>query len=332
MKLIGLALGFMAAGGNTQAGLESALKNGLTQFARGEWKGAVKTLRALAPRLTDPPKRGVAYLHLGLAQLELKQFRLAEDAFALAVTADPLIDVDPVEHPPRGVALFRATRDRFDALLTVLVDGPPARVFIDGVDRGQSPLSVKVRIGRHRVRAASADGKHEAPEQEVILRVGQAASVSLTLRPRPGLSTQETSVGLVKSTPLTIDPAIPPTALSPEVPAAKIRVWPPRPRKTRPWAWALAGTALASLGTGAVLYFGATTPPANSRETFNADVTRYNTRLAWGGGLLIGGAAIGLGAVALFALHREGSQTVVSFSVPQSTEGPLAGVAVAIHR
>ena len=88
---------------------QSIFKRGLSEFQRAEWKRAVKSLLSAAPRLKEPKERAIAYRQAGLARVELKQDRGAEEAFMLALTADPLVDVDPVEVQPRSVDA-RATR------------------------------------------------------------------------------------------------------------------------------------------------------------------------------------------------------------------------------
>jgi hypothetical protein len=143
-------------------------------------------LSAAATKLRDPKARARAYKQVGIAQLELGKSSAAEQAFVFALTADALVDVDPVSDPPTAVALFRSTRDKLDGTLTVAANRREARVFVDGVDRGPTPFTGPLKVGRHQIRVATPDGHYERVMDNVVVGVGKTVALTIDLEARVG--------------------------------------------------------------------------------------------------------------------------------------------------
>ncbi|MBI3071404.1 MAG: PEGA domain-containing protein [Deltaproteobacteria bacterium] len=306
------------------------LAAGRRLFSKGDWAGAAKALLLVAPRLSDPQKRALAYRQLGLAQLELSQTIAAEESFALALAADPLTELNPAQDSPAAVARFRAVRARLDGTFTVTTD-QPARIAIDGADRGVAPLTLKLPIGPHHVRATSPDARYAAERSNVVIFSGKKMAVQLELKPLvafldvtgpagfaiaiDGVTVGQTPAMNIAVTPgkhvLTVsaagfDPKVTPI----EVQAGDRRVLdgslrkpiviahgpPPRrpPRLTRPWGWLAAGVAVVAAGVGITLY--AVTDPLADHDS-----SRRNTGI----GFMVGGAVSGVASAVLFILHRD---------------------------
>ncbi|MBI3072987.1 MAG: PEGA domain-containing protein [Deltaproteobacteria bacterium] len=159
---------------------------GMSHFSRGEWKAAIKHLVIAALKLRTVKLRASAYKHIGLAQVELGKNSAAEQAFVLALTVDSLIDVDPVSDPPAAVALFRSTREKLEGALSVAANRPLARLFVDGNDRGPTPWSGAIKIGRRQIRVATPDGHYERVMDNVVVGVGKTVVLTLDLEARVG--------------------------------------------------------------------------------------------------------------------------------------------------
>ena len=92
----------------------------------------------------------------------------------LAVTLVPLPTPPPGPPPPPA-----------PAVLVVRSEPAGARVEVDGADRGETPLEIRVEPGRpHRVRAALAG--HDDAETSVELRAGEKREETVRLVPRLG--------------------------------------------------------------------------------------------------------------------------------------------------
>lgn len=70
------------------------------------------------------------------------------------------------------------------ALIVVQTDPPQALIFLDGVERGPSPLSMEARPGNHRVEARA--GGYLTATKEVAVQSGETVKASLVLEHRKG--------------------------------------------------------------------------------------------------------------------------------------------------
>ncbi|MBI3073481.1 MAG: PEGA domain-containing protein [Deltaproteobacteria bacterium] len=163
---------------------DAALGRALAAFGAGEWDKAATLLRIVAPQIKDAAARARAYKTLGLAEIERKRPSDAESAFVKALTADPVVDIDPNEDPPKAVTLFRAVRDRLDGRLVVTATPSGARVSVDGVDQGPAPFEGRAKIGKRRVRVATPDGAFVRELADVVVRVDRVTTLSLKLEAR----------------------------------------------------------------------------------------------------------------------------------------------------
>ena len=103
------------------------VQRAIQEFRQGEWSRAAMLLRVAAPRLKEARARADAFKVLGLCEVELRRPAAAEVAFVEALTALPLLDLNPVEDPPEAVTVFRAVRDRLEGRLSISGDRRPAR-------------------------------------------------------------------------------------------------------------------------------------------------------------------------------------------------------------
>lgn len=70
-----------------------------------------------------------------------------------------------------------------DALLSVSSEPPQARVFVNGIARGETPLQLKLPPGKHNVRVTLA--KFRNWESQVLLKVAEEYPLSVRLVPEP---------------------------------------------------------------------------------------------------------------------------------------------------
>ncbi|MBI3070777.1 MAG: hypothetical protein HYY84_01490 [Deltaproteobacteria bacterium] len=304
MRVGALAIGLLAVLSAVEASAgddADEMKRAEQEFTRGNWEKAADILRRAAPKLGGAARRAVAFKMLGLAEIERRQIAEAEAAFVQALTADPLIDVDPNEDTPKAVALFRGVRDRLDGRLSVTADQPAARLFIDGIEQGHLPTVVTVKIGKRRLRVATDDGRFVGELDNVIVHVGRLLKVVVKLKPRvafPSVSGEEKRIdGTLERNAKRV---IPPEARR-SVPVVKSR------KATRTLAIVALGVGALSAVVGAVLYWAPAAPEKSSmlaaeyereKSSFNSSLNAGVVLMAAGGGLL---ASSGI----LFLVHRE---------------------------
>ncbi|MBI3072299.1 MAG: hypothetical protein HYY84_09295 [Deltaproteobacteria bacterium] len=273
-------MSFIASAETPDETLASALK----EFVRGEWEKAATQLRVIAPKLTDLKRRAIAWKTVGLAEIERRRVADAEAAFVEALTADPLVEVDPVEDTPAAVALFRGVRNRLEGRLAITTNHADARLLIDGTDLGALPFHGAIKIGRRQIRAATPNGHYEIATS-VVIRVGENPPLRLKLLPTSKAPTRSTAA------------ATSPTAI----------VRTERRRNTQPWAIGVLGVGVATILAGTFAYVLPATPSSSglTRDEYMERVNSYNTTVKVGVGLLVGGGAALVSSGLLFALHRD---------------------------
>jgi tetratricopeptide (TPR) repeat protein len=166
--------------------------------------------------------------------------------------------------------------------IEISTDPGGADVVIDGVERGKSPLRVRVRAGAHRLRLA-LEG-HSAIEEEVTINAKDRSPIARRFDAAPSAQA-ERKVPLVEAT-------------------APAETEQPGPW-TRRMAWMSGGTGVAALGTGVVLAILSQTAlnrrdeeiakgPGNASDRVVRDEESRAESLAWGRNVAIATGAVGL--------------------------------------
>jgi PEGA domain len=97
-----------------------------------------------------------------------QDFSRAEEAFALALEANPDASLDPSRVDPSVVKLLDAMRGRLTGELSLQSTPPGASVSIDGVVAGKAPFTSPVGIGKHKLEARWPDGA--VGQADVVVR------------------------------------------------------------------------------------------------------------------------------------------------------------------
>jgi hypothetical protein len=143
------------------AELDRAYDGSVAAYLNGDYEGSVRTLHAILEDLEKMPEGRQTFsqwtramLRLASTELDLDRRDAANQVADRLVRADPGVQVDPAQHPPRLVRLIEAARSRLrsspGAKLTVKA-AESARVFVDGREVGTTPLVVTLARGRYRV-------------------------------------------------------------------------------------------------------------------------------------------------------------------------------------
>jgi hypothetical protein len=143
------------------------LEQGQKAFADGEYTLALKALDAAFTEGADPEKVQLLRAQCFAA---LQDFARAEDAFALALEANPDASLDPTRVDPSVVKMLDGLRARTRGTVVVRSTPAGAEVTLDGKSLGAAPLEAQAVIGRHKLEAKWADGS--------------LASTELLVRPR----------------------------------------------------------------------------------------------------------------------------------------------------
>jgi hypothetical protein len=133
------------------------LEQGVRAFNEGQLDVALKALDGAAAETSDPATLEKIHLLRGQCLAARQDFSKAEDAFALALDANPEASLDPGKVDPAVVKLLESMRGRLSGTLGVQTNPAGMTVFIDGKPAGKTPLEESLTIGRHRVEAEWPD-------------------------------------------------------------------------------------------------------------------------------------------------------------------------------
>jgi len=127
-------------------------------------------LDAAALDTTEPTTLERVHLLRAQCYAARQEFTRTEEAFALALDANPDTTLDPAKVDPTLVKMLDSVRARLTG--TVVVGSSPAgaTVSMDGRPQGVTPLTLQVPIGKHHLEARWGDGT--------------ATSTDVQLRPR----------------------------------------------------------------------------------------------------------------------------------------------------
>jgi len=147
--------------------------------------------RALEGFEADPQR--ISYSGAGLLDAQITRAMIARSAgddelarlsISRALAVDPTLELAEGEYPPRLVALLAVERSRLSARgegkLEVSTKPQAAEVKINGVVKGQAPLSLTLPAGRYRILVEA--NRYSGVEREIEVRPGSTAEVKEKLR------------------------------------------------------------------------------------------------------------------------------------------------------
>jgi hypothetical protein len=167
------------------ADAKDELQQGIAAYNIGEMERAEALLRVALPKLTDPKDQAQAWMYIGFSQANRGALPAARESFTTALGFDPTVQPNPDRIPPPVVVEFHEVRRALTGLLRVEASEGDAHVFIDDVERGATPLEVRVPLGVHKVKLLSKDHFRVA-EASVLVGVRGIARVDARLAARPG--------------------------------------------------------------------------------------------------------------------------------------------------
>lgn len=170
----------------------SRFEQGQRAFAEGDYAAALKLLDQAATEGADLEKVQLLRAQCFAAQ---QDFVRAEEAFALALEANPEASLDPTRVDPSVVKVLDGLRARTRGPLLVRSTPEGAAITLDGKSTG---AEVATKIGRHKLEAKWPDGTvaslevlvHAKRETYVVLVQGPpAAAAAEPVEPnqKPGL-------------------------------------------------------------------------------------------------------------------------------------------------
>lgn len=172
------------------------LEQGQKLFNQGDFDGALKMLDAAAIEGGDAATMEKVQLLRAQCLAARQDFVRAEEAFALALDANPETSLDPTKVDPTVVKLLESVRARLTGSLVVGSTPPGATLFLDGKEVGAAPQTIATPAGKHKLEAKWGEGPLQAmelqvrPRRELRVEWVQAAGGSLlpgptVLEPRP---------------------------------------------------------------------------------------------------------------------------------------------------
>ena len=170
---------FLLAAASPPAPTGTKLEQGQQAFAEGQFDAALKLLDDAAAEERDPVLLERIHLLRGQALFTRQDFGRAEEAFALALEANPEAALDPGKVDPAVVKLLESMRARSSGTLTFRSNPDGAHVSMDGVDTGRTPGTVTAGIGRHKLEAKWADDRYA--QLEVVVRSKKETVVEFVL-------------------------------------------------------------------------------------------------------------------------------------------------------
>lgn len=181
-----LALLLLAAPGRPTRPPEGRLEQGQRLFTSGDFEAALKALDAAAQESGEPATLERVHLLRAQCFAARQDFGRAEEAFALALEANPEAALDPARVDPTVVKLLDATRARLQGTLTVVSHPAGAEVTVDGRAASAAPLSLQLGVGRHRLEARWPEGEPAAAE--VLVRPRRDTRVEYVQGPARGVA------------------------------------------------------------------------------------------------------------------------------------------------
>lgn len=171
------------------------LEQGQKLFNQGDFDGALKALDAAAVEGGDPATLEKVQLLRAQCLAARQDFARAEEAFALALDANPDTTLDPTRVDPTVVRLLESVRARLTGSLIIDSNPPGATLMLDGKPAGAAPQTIAAPAGKHKLEARWGEGALQAlelqvrPRRETRVEWVQGAAGPVTsgvqLEPRP---------------------------------------------------------------------------------------------------------------------------------------------------
>jgi hypothetical protein len=143
------------------------LEQGQKLFASGDFDGALRALDAAAVEGGDAATLEKVHLLRAQCFAARQDFTRAEEAFALALDANPDVTLDPARVDPTVVKLLESVRARLTGTLQVNSTPSGATLFLDGKAGGVAPQNLAVPAGKHKLEARWGEGPLQAIELQV---------------------------------------------------------------------------------------------------------------------------------------------------------------------
>lgn len=171
------------------------LEQGQRLFNQGDFDGALKLLDLAAGEGGDASTLEKVQLLRAQCFAARQDFVRAEEAFALALEANPDATLDPSRVDPTLVKMLESVRARLTG--TVVVGSSPvgASLSLDGKSAGLTPQTLSAGVGKHKLEVRWGEGPVQAmdiqvrPRRELRVEWVQAAtpqsSEGALLEPRP---------------------------------------------------------------------------------------------------------------------------------------------------
>lgn len=134
------------------------LEQGQKYFNLGDFELALRALDAAALEGGDAATLEKVHLLRAQCYAAKQDFARTEEAFALALDANPDASLDPSRVDPTLVKLLEAVRGRLTGMLIVGSNPPGAQLTVDGKSVGAAPLTLQVAVGKHHLEAKWAEG------------------------------------------------------------------------------------------------------------------------------------------------------------------------------
>lgn len=143
------------------------LEQGQRLFTQGDFDGALKMLDAAAIDGGDPSTMEKVQLLRAQCLAARQDFARAEEAFALALDANPETTLDPTRVDPTVVRLLESVRARLTGSLVVGSTPPGATLALDGKAVGAAPQTLSVPAGKHKLEARWGEGLPQSVDLQV---------------------------------------------------------------------------------------------------------------------------------------------------------------------
>jgi hypothetical protein len=166
-----------------ERGLEAYRKLDLASSIQ-ELAKAVELAESALAELVDFELLISAHVELAVAELAMKKTEEAEAQLMRALELRPKLELSIDRYPPRAVQAFEKAKKKASAKkrsrLNVSSSPGLATVEVDGIARGDSPISVELPPGRHRYVIEKSD---YLAERSVVTIAKAEESVEITLAP-----------------------------------------------------------------------------------------------------------------------------------------------------
>lgn len=143
------------------------LEQGQRLFNQGDFDAALKMLDAAAAEGGEPATLEKVQLLRAQCLAARQDFARAEEAFALALEANPETTLDPTRVDPTVVKILESVRTRLTGSLVIGSTPPGATLLLDGKGAGLAPQTIAVPAGKHRLEARWGEGPLQALELQV---------------------------------------------------------------------------------------------------------------------------------------------------------------------